>query len=55
MRKESGTDDGGVDAVGESGVGRGRTVNGADRLVRGTGQVEVPAELRADVSAHGFW
>ena len=26
-----------------------------DRLVGQPGQVVVPAELRADVSAHGFW
>ena len=33
----------------------GRTVNGADRLVGQPGQVVVPIESRADVSAHGFW
>ena len=33
----------------------GRTVNGAARLVGQPGQVQVPAESRADVSAHGFW
>ena len=32
----------------------GRTVNGAARLVRQPGQVEVPAESRVDVSANGF-
>ena len=32
-----------------------RTVKRADKLVRQPGQVVVPAELRADVSAHGFW
>ena len=31
-----------------------RTFNGAARLVGRPGQVVVPAELRADVSAHGF-
>ena len=40
--------DGGTETVG-------RTVNGAARLVRQPGQVVVPAELRADVRAHGFW
>ena len=29
--------------------------NGADKLVRRSGQVSVPAKSRADVSAHGFW
>ena len=33
----------------------GRTVNRAARLVGQPGQVLVPAESRADVSAHGFW
>ena len=32
-----------------------RTVNGAARLAGQSGQVVVPAELRAEVSAHGFW
>ena len=35
--------------------GRARTVNGAARLVGQPGQVVVPAESRAGVSAHGFW
>ena len=35
--------------------GSGWTVNRADRLVGQPGQVVVPAESRADVSAHGFW
>ena len=30
-------------------------MNGTVRLVGQPGQVQVPAELRADVSAHGFW
>ena len=30
-------------------------VNRSTVLVRWPGQVEVPAELREDVSAHGFW
>ena len=30
-------------------------VNGAARLVGHPGQLVVPAELRADVSAHGLW
>ena len=33
----------------------GRTLNGVAVLVGSLGQVQVPAELRADVSAHGFW
>ena len=41
-------DDGGTDTVG-------RTVNREAGLVDQTGQVLVPAESRADVSAHGFW
>ena len=32
-----------------------RTVNGEARLVGQPGQVVVPADSRADVSAHGFW
>ena len=30
-------------------------MNGAARLVGSTGQGEVTAESRVDVSAHGFW
>ena len=30
-------------------------MNRADTLVSRPGQVEVPAESRAEVSAHGFW
>ena len=30
-------------------------MNGAAVLARRPGQVEIPAELRAYVSAHGFW
>ena len=52
---EGGEADGGTETVGESQVGRARTVNGAARLIGQPGQVVVPAELRADVSAHGFW
>ena len=44
-----------MDNVGEARGGSGLTVNGADRLVGQPVQVEVPAESRADVSAHGFW
>ena len=39
---------GGKDTVGQ-------TVNGAARLVGQPGQVQVPAESRADVSSHVFW
>ena len=55
MRKEGGESDDGTDTVGESQRYRARTINGAARLVGQPGQVEVPAELRADVSTHGFW
>ena len=54
-RQEVGTADDGADIVGEYQGGSGHTVNVADRLAGRPGQVEVPAELRADVSAHGFW
>ena len=47
-RQKGGEADGGTDTVG-------RTVNGAARLVGQPGQVVVPAESRADVSAHRFW
>ena len=33
----------------------GESDDGTDRLVGQPGQVVVPAESRADVSAHGFW
>ena len=46
--QEGGEADGGTDTVG-------RAVNGAAILVGQPGQVVVPAESRADVSAHGFW
>ena len=54
-RQEGGEADDGTDTVGEAQGGRGRTVNGASRLIGKPGQVVVPAESRADVSAHGFW
>ena len=44
-----------MDTVVESQGVRGRTVNRVARLVVKLRQVQVPAELRADVSAHGFW
>ena len=47
-RQEGGEAEGGTDTVG-------RTVNGAAILVGQPGQVVVPAESRADVSAHVFW
>ena len=53
--QESGTANGGIDTVGEAQWGPGPTVNGAAILERRPGQVQVPAELRADVSAHSFW
>ena len=51
----SGTGDGGTDTVGESQGANGRIVNLSAILERGVVQVQVPAELRADVSAHRFW
>ena len=54
-RQEGEEADGGTDTVGESQGGRGRTVNGEYRLIGQPGQVVVPAESRAEVSAHGFW
>ena len=47
-RQEVGEADGGTDTVG-------RTVNRVAILVGQPRQVVVPAESRADVSAHGFW
>ena len=47
-RQEGGEADGGTETVGWM-------VNRAARLAGQTGQVVVPAESRADVSAHGFW
>ena len=54
-RQENVTADNGTDIVGEAQGGRGRTVNRASRLLGSPGQVQVPAELRADVSAYGFY
>ena len=54
-RQEGGAADSGTDTVGESQGGRERTVNGAARLIGQPGQVVVPAESRANVSAHSFW
>ena len=56
-RQDGVTDEGGADIVGEAqgGGGSGQTLNRADVLARRSRQVEVPAESRADVSAHGFW
>ena len=45
----------GADTVVESQGGSGKTVNRADILAGRRGQVEVPAESRADVSANIFW
>ena len=55
VRQEGGEDDGGTETIGEAQGGRARTVNGAARLIGKPGQVVVTEELRADVSAHGFW
>ena len=56
-RQEGGIVNGGADIVGEAqgGGGSGPTVNRAAVLARSLGQVAVPAESRADVSAHRFW
>ena len=48
VRQEGGEGDGGTETVG-------RTVNGAARIIGQPGQVVVPAESRADISARGFW
>ena len=53
--QEGGGDNGGTYTVGESQGGSGWTVIGAARLVGQQGQVQLPAETRADISAHGFW
>ena len=55
VRQEGGEADGDTDTVGESQGGSGRKLNGSEISVERTGQVVVPAESRADVSAHGFW
>ena len=47
-RQEGGEADGGTETVG-------RTVNGAAILLGQPGQVQLPAESKADVSAHGLW
>ena len=54
-QQESRTAGGGADKTGESQGVSGRTVNGVARLEGRQGQVEVHAESRAYVSAHGFW
>ena len=53
--QEGGESDGGTETVGDSQGVRAITVNGAAGLVGQPGQVVVPAESRADVSAHVFW
>ena len=53
-RQENGPADGGMDTVGESQGGSRRTVNRVVILEGQTGQLQVPAELRADISFHGF-
>ena len=55
VHQEGGEADGGTETVKESQGGRERTVNGAAKLLGQLGQVVIPAESRADVSAHGFW
>ena len=47
-RQEGGEADGGTDTAE-------RTVNGVARSVGQPGYVVIPADSRADVSAHGFW
>ena len=53
--QESGIADSGAEIVEEAQGGIRLTVNRADRLEDRLGQVQVPAESRADVSAHGLW
>ena len=53
-RQDGGTADGGTDNVGEAQGVRGATVNGEAVLAKRPGQVEVPAESRADVIPHSF-
>ena len=53
--QESGTANGGTETVGEYQGGSVPTVNSPAILARRTGQVEVSAESRADVTAHCFW
>ena len=55
VRQKRGTAGGGADTEVESQGGRGKTVYSVDRLVGRPGQIELPSESRADVSAHGFW
>ena len=54
-RQERGAANGGTDTVGASQGDGARTVDGAARLVGPPGQVEIPANSRADISSHGFW
>ena len=54
-RQEGGVSNGGTDTVGESQGGSGWPVTRTARLVGQPVQVQVPAESRSDVSAHGFW
>ena len=53
--QEGGEADGGMETVGEAQGGRERTVNRTSRSVGKMRQVVVPADWRADVSAHSFW
>ena len=54
-QQESGTADCGTVIIGEAQGDRVPTANRAAGLSRSSGQVVIPAESRADVSAHGFW
>ena len=54
-RQEGREANGITETVGEAQGGRVRTVNGKTRLIGQPRQVVVPAESRADVSAHGLW
>ena len=53
--QEEGAAEGGIDTVGEAQGDIRQVVNGADKLLGRLGQVQVFAESREDVSAHGFW
>ena len=55
VQQESGIANGGMDTVGEAQWVSRQTVNRTARLEGRQGQLQVPVESRADVSAHGFW
>ena len=54
-QQEGRTAKGSTENLLEAQGGSGQTVNMEARLVESTGQVEVPTESRADISANRFW